>query len=217
MIPKGKKNDNNNINSYKLNYILYDKIKPTPKQKYISRKNSNKNNDLYNYNNSIEVDSKLFKKLQKLNKVSIQNKPLSSERIKKNSSQIKKQNSVDSNNIKKNENNMNKTDNYIIYNQMELLNFNNDFFNCESTESNDKNFANQNIINNFDSKNLFFDENENFNSADGNNDFNIINNFNIQKFKIFNQEKINCFEPNINQINDRNNLNINLSESPNKI
>ena len=214
MIPKSK---NNNNNFYKLNNIIYDKLKPNPKQKYISRKNSNKNNALYNYNNSIEVDSKLFEKLQKLNKVSIQNKPLSSERIKKKSSEIKKEILLNLFSIKNSKNNMNKKDNYILYNQMELLNYNNDLFNYELNGSNDKNFSNQNIINNIVNENLFLDENENFNNTDGNNDFNIINNYNIQKFKIFNQENLNCFEPNINQINNRNNnLNINISESSNK-
>ena len=112
---------------------------------------------------------------------------------------------------------MNKKDNYILYSQMELLNYNNDLFNYELNGSNDKNFSNQNIINNIVNENLFLDENENFNNTDGNNDFNIINNYNIQKFKIFNQENLNCFEPNINQINNRNNnLNINISESSNK-
>ena len=214
MIPKSKKNDNNR-NSNKLNRIFDHKIKLMPKQKYVTRKNSNKMTDLYKYNNSIEVDSQIFKKLKKTNKVTFKKKPLSSERIKKNSSQISKKIPLDSITIeKKGQNNINKTDNYLIYDQMSLLNYNNDLLNNESNGSNVKNFLNQNMSYNYDKKIIFNDENEYFNNEEGNNDFNIINTYDIQKFKIFNKEKQNFFAPNINHINNINN-NLNLSESSN--
>ena len=71
-----------NQNFHKLDYICYNKIKSIPKQNIISKK-SLYNLEISNYNNSIEIDGKIHSKYRKINRIN-QQKPILSERIKRN-------------------------------------------------------------------------------------------------------------------------------------
>ena len=71
-----------NQNFHKLDYVCFNKIKSIPKKNIISKKSFN-NLSISNYNNSIEIDAKLHSKYRKINRHS-QQKPILSERIKRN-------------------------------------------------------------------------------------------------------------------------------------
>ena len=178
MIPN--RNKNKNLNKNKVNYLCYDKIKSIPRQNNIQRRNLNKNFDLVNYNNSIEVDKDLLIKVK--NKNTAKKKPLLSERIKKTSlSKKKNQNSLGSMSVEKNRLfNINSTDNNInnSMNQMKMLELNNEFY--------DSNFYDKNIKinnNNYDKKIIYFGENDKCNNIDENNNIKDIYFYNMHKNK----------------------------------
>ena len=222
MIQKNKKNRNKNLQQ--LNYICYDKIKSIPKQNYIPRKNFNKNIDLSNHNNSLDVGQKLFKKIKK---ISLKNKPLLSERIKRNSSKNEKRDiqlgsiSVEKSDIF----NINHTENYNnnTLNQKKIFDYyNNEPLYSISPSSNNKNIYDQNIIinnNNYDKKIIFYGEHNDYNKPKNIN-LNDIYSYNIQQDNSINtkNEKYH-FKPNNNQSIEKNNYNpsFDLSELSNKI
>ena len=220
MIQKNKKNDNKNLR--KLNYICYDKIKSIPKQNYIRRKNFNKNIDLFNYNNSLDVGPKLYKKIKK---TSLKNKPLLSERIKRNLSKSEKRDiqlgsiSVEKSDIF----NINQTENYNnnTLSQKKIFDYyNNEPLYSISPSSNNKNIYDQNIIinnNNYDKKIIFYGEHNDYN-PDENINLKDIYTYNMQQDNYINtkNEKYH-FNPNNNQRIGKNNYNqsFDLSELSN--
>ena len=70
---------NKSQNFYKLDYLCYNKIKSIPRKNIIPKKSLN-NLDLSHYNNSIEIDKKINGKIKRRS----QQKPILSERIKRN-------------------------------------------------------------------------------------------------------------------------------------
>jgi len=220
MIPKYKKNKNSNIQ--KTNSIGNNKAKTIQKKyNYISKNNFDNNTNLINYNNSIEVVPKKFKKIKIKNKNSVRNIPILSERIKKNSiSKNRQEEQFDSIPVEKNNTiyNINKTDNNNSFNQMKMLELNNMSVNSYFTDNNIKNIYDQNVIinnNNFDQKKIFFGENDKYNNINNKNNFNeeysyyIPNNY-INNFKsensFFNQYNNKIFK------NNNNNIRLKLSE-----
>ena len=207
MIPKNQKNNTKNFQ--KLNYICYDKIKSIPKQNYIPSQNFNKSNDLYNYNNSLDAGSKLFKKIKKTNKKSLRNKPLLSERIRNLSKKGKKDIQLGSISIEKSDIfNINQTENHNnTLNQKKIF----DYYNNEplfSISPSSNNIYDQNIIinnNNYDKKIIFYREK---------NDYNTDENININDIYSYNMLQNNY----VNNKNDeyyfkRNNNNQNLGKN----
>ena len=214
MIPTNKKANNTKIG--KLNYICYDKIKSIPKKNYIPRQNSNKNKDIYNYNDSIKVDSKFFKKIRKINKNSLKNKPLLSERIKKNSLKKKsKEIKLGSITVQKSRmNNVNKTDNNNALNLIDIENYKREYLNSGFNDSNVKHIFDQNIIinnNNYDKKIIFYGENDNYNKTfNKNSDINGIHPYNLQNNKLNRSKNENSY---LIPKNNNNMQGLNLSES----
>ena len=168
MIPKSKKNKN--INKQKLNFNYNDNIKSIPKQNYIQRRNSYKNLNFTNYNNSIEV--------KKINKNPVKKKPILSERIKIHSlSKKKKQKSIESlSSEKKGIFNINNTDNNInnSINHIKMLELNNEFF--------DSNFCDKNLLIN-NKKIIYFGENDKSNNTDIKTNLNDIYSYNLYNNK----------------------------------
>ena len=204
MIPNSKKNKN--IKKHKSNYICYDKIKTIPKQNYIQRRNSNKNLDLVNYNNSLEIGKDLFQKVKKINKNPLKKKPVLSERIKMHSlSKKKNQKSMGSMSVEKNgifkinntDNNINNSTNHI-----KMLELNNEFF--------DSNYYDKNLlINNniYDKKIIYYGENDKCNNTDEKININDMYSYNMHKIK-------NSYDAlNYNDIYQKNNNNLNLKLS----
>ena len=81
-----------NQNFQKPSYICYKKIKSIPKQNIISKKGLN-NLEISKYNNSIEIDENIHAKFRKINRMN-QQKPILSERIKRNYSNGSKRENI---------------------------------------------------------------------------------------------------------------------------
>ena len=141
--------NNNKAKFCKLNYICYDKIESIPQI------NFKRNSEVFNYNNSVEVEQKLNKKITKVNKNTPKNKPLLSDRIKKNSKKKKKNENFQNNNM----HNKNKTENNNSLNLMDINDNNKSYLNHGFNGSNIGNIFDKNIIinnNNYDKKIIYY-------------------------------------------------------------
>lgn len=146
-----------NNHHHNLEYLCYNKIKSIPKKKFGS-KNSFSNLDISHYNNSIEIDKKVNSKLKKINRNNIHQKPILSERIKRNYSNGNK-NSQNQGWLPFEKNNIYKTNNTEINSYNNLLNLANiSLFPSSNGKNNKSNIFDKNIIiknNNFDKKIIF--------------------------------------------------------------
>ena len=167
---KNEKNDN----FHKLDYLCYNKIKSIPKNNLISKKSLN-NLDLSHYNNSIEIDAKIQSKFRKINRHS-QQKPILSERIKRNySNGNKKPLTYGEGGLNFEQNSIYKINNADLNSFNNLLGLTDISLSPGSIRKNTnvKNIFDKNIIinnNNYDKKIIFLgDKNYNFNYNDDKN------------------------------------------------
>ena len=142
-----KKSSSKKQNFHKLDYLCYNKIKLIPKSNIISKDALN-NLDLIHFNNSIEVDCKIHSKFRKLNR-NINQKPILSERIKRNYSNGNKKESGHGW-LYNEKNKIYKINNTEMNSFNNLLNLNTIYLsptsNGKSTNSNVKNFFDKTII-----------------------------------------------------------------------
>ena len=153
-----------NQNFHKLDYVCFNKIKSIPKKNIISKKSFN-NLSISNYNNSIEIDAKLHSKYRKINRHS-QQKPILSERIKRNYSNGNKKGQNNSGTHIE-QNSIYKINNTEMNSYNNLLGITNITLSPQTNRKNRnddvKNIFDKNIIinnNNYDKKIIFLGDNE---------------------------------------------------------